>query len=329
MTSSELPLSSFERFRTSDLGEARQGAESLLSYHRIEPLERQAKLDVRYNAVQLVDTRIICAQYGAAVALNPGTLDNFYLVSMPLEGTSLLRHGNSEIVMHPDLASVQSHAGFARSEWHRGCRKLSIKMNRAAVDRCLGHWLGRAPTQPVVFDLGLDLRGHAGASWKRLMHFLIQELSSDSVYLSSTTARRGLDELLINTLLFAQRHNYSEALHADTPVQPRHLRRVEEHVLDDPGAPHTLASMAAQAGVGVRSLQTSFQRYRGTTPTAFVRSLRLQKARELLSAPAGSGTVTDIALDVGYTHLGRFAIDYKKRFGESPSQTLARTRSAG
>lgn len=46
---------------------------------------------------------------------------------------------------------------------------------------------------------------------------------------------------------------------------------------------------------------------------------------DLLGARAGS-SVTSIALDWGFDHLGRFAASYKKRFGETPRETLKRTR---
>ena len=35
-----------------------------------------------------------------------------------------------------------------------------------------------------------------------------------------------------------------------------------------------------------------------------------------------SESVTRIALDAGFRQLGRFAVEYRKRFGECPSETL-------
>jgi AraC-like DNA-binding protein len=54
--------------------------------------------------------------------------------------------------------------------------------------------------------------------------------------------------------------------------------------------------------------------------------LRLSQARRsLLSADGKSATVTEIATSFGFVELGRFSVEYRKAFGESPSQTLQRT----
>ncbi|MCD6732187.1 MAG: helix-turn-helix domain-containing protein, partial [Burkholderiaceae bacterium] len=73
-------------------------------------------------------------------------------------------------------------------------------------------------------------------------------------------------------------------------------------------------------------LQAGFRRYRNSTPIEFVRVQRLAKAREALAGAQPGTRVTDVALGVGYFHLGRFAAEYKARYGESPSDTLARSR---
>jgi AraC-like DNA-binding protein len=51
--------------------------------------------------------------------------------------------------------------------------------------------------------------------------------------------------------------------------------------------------------------------------------LRLSQVRgALLSARGQLVTVTEIATDFGFGELGRFSVEYRKVFGESPSQTL-------
>lgn len=330
MNAVDLPLAAFERFRTSDLEEARRHATLLLSAHGLQPLRREAHLDVRYHCVNILDTSIIWAQYGAAVRLDPGALEDFYLVGMPSEGTSTVTCGGREIVTHPGLASVQSCTQPMVTEWRDGCRKLSIKISRGALERRLAELIGRPLKKPVVFDLALDLERGSGQSWRRLLGFLVSELSPESVYLSSQAARRSLDEAVISTLLFAQRHTYSGALLSEPGAAvPRHVRRAEEIVAADPASPHTLAALAAQTGTSIRALQAGFRRHRGITPVEFIRAQRLEKARRALLDGAPGDRITGIAFDAGYEHLGRFSRDYKARYGESPSQTLARSAGQG
>ncbi len=93
---------------------------------------------------------------------------------------------------------------------------------------------------------------------------------------------------------------------------------------DDPSSPHKVAELAARAGVSSRSLQAGFMKYRGTTLLGFIRGQRLRRARDALLNATRETRVTDVALDAGYMHLGRFAGEYKAMFGELPSSTLGR-----
>jgi transcriptional regulator GlxA family with amidase domain len=54
--------------------------------------------------------------------------------------------------------------------------------------------------------------------------------------------------------------------------------------------------------------------------------MRLERAREHLLSAGLSDTVTSIALDCGFVHLGRFPATYRMAFGELPTETLARSR---
>jgi transcriptional regulator GlxA family with amidase domain len=78
--------------------------------------------------------------------------------------------------------------------------------------------------------------------------------------------------------------------------------------------------------VSERSLYAAFQRQLGVAPMAYVRRRRLERAHDelLRSSPNGRCTVIGVALRNGFTHAGRFAAAYRRRFGESPSETLRR-----
>lgn len=321
----EQTLRVHQRFRTTDLDEARRSVEALLGPHRLQPAGRAAAFDISYSALHLQDTSIVCGRYGAAVRIDPGALDEYYLVGMPLAGTSVVRCGNNEIHSRVGLASVQSCGERVVTEWGQDCCKLSVKIARSALERCLADLLGRSPDRRVMFDGALDLDSPSGRSWWRMLEWLVAELGAGSMFLASEGGRRSVDRTLISALLLAQPHTFSgELLRGTRRSGPAHVRKVEEIVDADPSAPHHLAELAAAAGISARALQAGFRQHRGMTVTEFIRARRLDRARAVLLAPTARTRVTDVALDAGYAHLGRFASEYRHRYGEAPSTTLKR-----
>jgi transcriptional regulator GlxA family with amidase domain len=85
----------------------------------------------------------------------------------------------------------------------------------------------------------------------------------------------------------------------------------------------TLSSIAARSHASVRSLQQGFQRHLETSPTAYLREVRLRRAHQtLLESNPSTVTVASVAYRWGFTNLGRFARAHAKRYGEAPSVTL-------
>jgi transcriptional regulator GlxA family with amidase domain len=75
--------------------------------------------------------------------------------------------------------------------------------------------------------------------------------------------------------------------------------------------------------VSERTLRKAFHKIHGAPPCRHLRMLRLSQARRtLLAADCKRVTVTEIATGFGFLELGRFSVEYRKVFGESPSKTL-------
>lgn len=85
-----------------------------------------------------------------------------------------------------------------------------------------------------------------------------------------------------------------------------------------------LEDLCRVTGVGLRTLQRSFREYFDLTVREYLKTLRLDAAhRDLATAHPEQDLVTTIAMQHGFTHLGRFSVEFRERFGESPSETLA------
>ncbi|MNH34131.1 transcriptional regulator EutR [compost metagenome] len=77
--------------------------------------------------------------------------------------------------------------------------------------------------------------------------------------------------------------------------------------------------------MSLRSLYALFDRQLGITPKQYVRQRKLERVRAILTdASCTVRSVTEIAMDYGFLHLGRFAESYRMCYGELPSETLKR-----
>lgn len=97
---------------------------------------------------------------------------------------------------------------------------------------------------------------------------------------------------------------------------------VEQHLADD--VLPTILDLCARVGVSERTLQYAFRTYVDMTPVAYLRACRLNRVRAVLRASDPTATtITAVAVRFGFLHLGRFSRDYRRQFGELPSQTLS------
>lgn len=100
------------------------------------------------------------------------------------------------------------------------------------------------------------------------------------------------------------------------------IRIVEEWIDAHLADPITLGRLCAVAGVGDRYFESAFRAHRGQTPLQFVMARRLAWVRRNLLESRPGDSVTQLAHDAGFVHLGRFAARYRSAYCESPSATL-------
>jgi transcriptional regulator GlxA family with amidase domain len=98
----------------------------------------------------------------------------------------------------------------------------------------------------------------------------------------------------------------------------------EQLTLSDVNEPLHILALCLALAVSERTLRKAFHTIHGLPPCRHLRILRLSRARRALQdANSELTTVTEIAIQFGFVELGRFSVEYRKLFGESPSQTLS------
>ena len=94
---------------------------------------------------------------------------------------------------------------------------------------------------------------------------------------------------------------------------------IEKHA----GDPLTVRGLVRSTGVSERTLEYVFRERLGLSPKAYIRTYRLNRVRrDLIKSSQFAVKIADIANSWGFWHMGQFAKDYRKFFGELPSETL-------
>jgi transcriptional regulator GlxA family with amidase domain len=107
---------------------------------------------------------------------------------------------------------------------------------------------------------------------------------------------------------------------------PAVFRRARERLEAHAEQPLDLEKLAQLSGIGIRSLQLGFRRHFGISISGALLDIRLERLRARLSHMKPGERIVDIAFDLGFSHLSRMASVYRAKFGESPSETLRRSR---
>jgi AraC-like DNA-binding protein len=109
------------------------------------------------------------------------------------------------------------------------------------------------------------------------------------------------------------------------PLEPFFLKRADRFILEHVSEPFTVSDLAKRCGVSWRTLEKAFGAFRGLTPVAHVRNVRLDRAHHALAEE--HATVGAIAERYGFRSSTTFALEYRKRFGVAPSRTKRNGRS--
>lgn len=323
------PLRAHRLFRTRDLDEARANVSRSFCPHRLEGIGAMRGFDTVHNKASGRALSLNYLRYGAEVRIDPGDLDDFYLIQFPLRGKALVVNGGHEVLSHESQAVVLNPSLRSRLEWQAGCEKLIVQVGRKALQMVAEDLIGHRLERPIVFSPAIDGTRPEVAGWARALRscMMAAERGADR-WGEGNRNQAVLEEQLIARFLICQpsviQHFFEEG--AVQEATCRHVRRARAFIHANLVEPLTLSRISKAAGCSIRALQLAFRNHLGCTPTQYMRDERLRVAHyHLLTAPEGT-LVGDIAYDVGFSHLGRFSIDYRRAFGQSPSATLRRSR---
>ncbi len=316
------PLSRYVLFQSSDLDCARDLVARKFCRHRLEILGDRKAFQATHHHLMGGMLSLNYIDYGTDVLIDPGALQDFYLIQIPLSGYATIRNGRIEVQANVSTGSVLNPHWETQMRWREGCRHILIQIRKAAIHDMASRSLNRDLPGTITFNPEINLQTPELAHWLRMVKAIFRAADDGERHHNPQSLNWQMQEqLVLERFLWAQPSNISVFL-PDKPQGhvPRYVRRAEEFIRSHAAEPITLAEMAEAAGCTSRTLQLAFQSAYGTTPLRALRTERLKRVRYDLSQHEGA-TIAEIALKWGFSHLGRFASDYQAEFGEKPSAT--------
>ncbi|MCX6970857.1 MAG: helix-turn-helix transcriptional regulator [Verrucomicrobia bacterium] len=204
---------------------------------------------------------------------------------------------------------------------------------RATPIRCVVVEIPSAKLRCELAAMGCSGSGIVPVSWKPgssdathiagTVRYVLDYLSRDKDGGESPVFLRHLEALLVGCLAEALAASLRFPRHAGQHIGRVSQDEMEQKIRSSLHASCHPAELAAYAGLTMRALQQLFLKHFNTTPTAYIHDQRLAAARNELLDPKNKKSVTRVASDLEFHHLGRFSTAYRRKFGESPSATLA------
>ncbi len=284
--------------------------------------------------------KLYCAQYPelhfASTAFQTTTkLEMYegrehYAVMVPISGAFQVEYGHFHQATSTGEMVVFSPERHLTLTQGPGCQRITVYVPSDMVHSRLEQLLGRPVGQRLEFDHAPNAFRNGG---RYLLHSLdhVFQAFSNAAALNSPT-REGYEQFmeeLLDHMLLSLRHNYTSALTKRVPVHnlPGDVIRALEYIHTHTDGDVTLGSLINISGVPGRTLIHHFNRFLGTSPVRYARFNRFEMVNtELRNSHDPDATVSSVANKYGFRHMGRFAVEYRRLFGELPSQTLRSAR---
>jgi AraC-like DNA-binding protein len=286
-------------------------------------------LDLVSRGALLPGSWIGYIRYGAAgVVWTPPDCEppETFWVLFPLRGHSEIATKTERLECSPTRSAVYPSGLAHRSG--EGSERVTFQVSKATLIRQLEALLGDPPVRKLEFMPSLDLETPFGRRLRRHVSRVIADFDDAGPEGINPTMLTMYEQLIVTELLVGQPHNYTAALHGlENKIAPGDVKRAIDFIEANVQQPLTLTDIARASRVPGRTLLEHFKLHRGVSPMRYVRNTRLARVRDALMRGDRSESVTEVATEWGFTHLGRFAVEYREQFGESPSETLQRSRA--
>ena len=316
-----MPLSMAQVVATTDADDAAEAVGRIFCPHKLNPTAPKNKdFFAIHNSYGMNGFSLNAVRYGGEVEIDPGCLEGFFLMQIPLVGKAEVRNGNRTVYSMPGkTASLLSPTRETNMLWQDSCGQMIVFFDRKVVENRLSRLLDRHVDE-VVFDPEFSLDTPSGQAFMAQVNYLQSVIEQNNGVPNHTQSL--ILESLINTLLVMQNHNFSAFIDGSPTslIVPKHIKRAFEYISENYSNANVCEQVPLYAGMSIRTLQAGFRKHYGKTITQSIQDIRLDELKKRIDQNSSGAPVSELMLDVGLSHFSRAAAAYKQRFGVSPSQ---------
>ncbi|MGB3483740.1 MAG: AraC family transcriptional regulator [Mycobacterium sp.] len=280
------------------------------------------------HGVRLRNVSMLYVDLHVSATVDIPSLGQYFAVHMPMNGSAVISHRGRTFEANTLRALVTTPGVPLRIKFGHDSPQLLIRIEERAMAAHLTRLLGRSLNRPLEFEPEFDLATEAAMRWHTAVQLIHTEVFHPGSLIQRGQGIGAVEELVMSSLLQLQPSNYhDEFLQPPQPDQRRAVVQNAMNYIDSHLAERiTMEAIAKVVHMSVRSIQQGFREELGITPMTYVRERRLERVHEELTdaIPSDGVTVTAVAERWGFHHLGSFAVEYRKRWGEAPSETLRR-----
>jgi AraC-like DNA-binding protein len=240
-----------------------------------------------------------------------------------LRGRVRMALGSREVRLKPGDSALYPVGAPLTADWD-DVDLVVLRLPMARAVRIAADLTG-IPPGDLRFESWVPVSAAMNRFWRSTVGFVNRELLAEEPALAEPLlADQAMRTLVAAALAVFPNTTMAGARQAAGGAAPAALRRAVDFIETNAHRPIGLTEVAAASRVGPRALQQGFARHYETSPIGYLRTVRMERAhRELQAADPGSGaTVAEIAARWGFGKPGRFAADYRQRYGQLPSRTL-------
>lgn len=288
-------------------------------------LPKTALLDYRKTTYHLNDLFLCSTQSTSGWGFRKQQETNVYFLSFTTEGVSEWRMRDSDVVRCSKQLCIVDSSRLIDGQFSPGTITETIMLSSDLLHGEMSVLQGHPCQRRLVFSPSIITGSGAWYAIASVANALRANIGQP--FLSSPIAVSHLRQALLSAILERIPHNHTDILRGQKlEVLPGAMRRALDFMLAKADMPISLADVALAAGTSGRNLQLLFKAYRGMSPLAVLRDIRLQRCRENFLHADASRTVSEIALQWGFTNRYLFLRYYAARFGETPNETMSRKR---